>query len=67
MLTYERTPDYVLTISDEAYRMFAADAAAEAAKDEQLEKRKSVTVGSVAASGLILAAYVLFKFPGVSQ
>ena len=65
MLTYERTPDYVLTISDEAYRMYEADAAAEIAAQDQAAKRHQITCGALAAASVIFAAYALLQQTGI--
>ena len=59
--TFDQTEDYTVCISDEAYRMYEADAAAEVAAQDQAAKRHQITCGALAAATLVFAAIELLK------
>jgi hypothetical protein len=63
-ITYERTEDYVLTISDDAYRMYEADAAAAMAEQDAKERRQSMREGLVAGVLLVFSIYELITQAG---
>jgi hypothetical protein len=59
--TYFEDEGMTVCISDEAYRMYEADAAAEIAAQDQAAKRHQITCGALAAATLIFAAIELLK------
>lgn len=62
-LTYERTEDYTLCISDAAMAAYAADAAAKA----QSARRNEVRCAVLAAAATFFAVVELIKQYGVGQ
>jgi hypothetical protein len=61
--TYYEDEGVTVCISDDAYRMYAADAAAAMAEQDAKERRQNVRSGVWAGGFLIAAAYVLYINP----